>query len=108
MISRKPAFVLIHGAWHGMPTWDNIAPLLEGQDYPARMLDLPGAGAHAQMPLAYDKRPLDSAAFATEASPGASSTQDQRTRAVIALVKKKASETGGPVTLLGHSLAALP
>ncbi len=51
MISRKPAFVLIHGAWHGMPTWDNIAPLLEGQDYPARMLDLPGAGAHAQMPL---------------------------------------------------------
>ena len=107
MSTHKPAFVLVHGAWHGAATWHDLMPILEAQGYPARMLDLPGAGEHAQMPPSYDARPHDNLAFSAEASPNASVTQDQRTRAVIALVERTVSETGGPVVLLGHSLGGL-
>jgi uncharacterized RmlC-like cupin family protein/predicted alpha/beta-hydrolase family hydrolase len=103
----KPAFVLVHGAWHGAATWEAVTPLLEAQGYAARTLDLPGAGALAQTPLSYARRPLNHAVFAAEPSPNAGVTQEQRTRAVIALVEKTAAETGGPVVLVGHSLGGL-
>jgi pimeloyl-ACP methyl ester carboxylesterase len=85
-----PAFVFIHGAWHSAATWLKLMPLLEARGYVACVLDLPGAGANAKAPSSYDRRPLDAAAFASEPSPNASVTQEDRTRAVIALVERKA------------------
>ena len=107
MSTRKPAFVLVHGAWHSAATWRKLVPILDTQGHAARKLDLPGAGVHARMPRSYDVRPLDGPAFSAEASPNAAVTQEQRTSAAIALVQRTVRETGGPVVLLGHSLGGL-
>lgn len=104
MMSRnKPAFVFIHGAWHGAATWRRIIPRLQERGYTARALDLPGAGVHARSPATYEKRPLDNAAFAVEPSPNADVSQEERTRSVISLIE----EMDGPVVLVGHSLGGL-
>jgi alpha-beta hydrolase superfamily lysophospholipase len=65
----RPAFVLVHGAWHGAATWSRVVPRLEARGHVARALDLPGAGTNAKTPASYDRRPLDAAAFASEPSP---------------------------------------
>lgn len=103
----RPAFVFIHGAWHSAATWHKLIPLLEARGYVARALDLPGAGANAKAPSSYDRRPLDAAAFASEPSPNASVTQEDRTRAVIALVEDTRRQTGATIVLVGHSLGGL-
>jgi len=103
----RPAFVFIHGAWHSAATWLKLMPLLEARGYVARALDLPGAGGNAKVPSSYDRRPLDAAAFASEPSPNASVTQEDRTRAVIALVEDTRRQTGAPIVLVGHSLGGL-
>ena len=103
----RPAFVFVHSAWLSAATWQKLIPLLEARGYVARALDLPGAGANAKAPSSYDRRPLDAAAFASEASPNASVTQGDRTRAVIALVEDTRRQTGAPIVLVGHSLGGL-
>jgi pimeloyl-ACP methyl ester carboxylesterase len=103
----RPAFVFIHGAWHSAATWHKLVQLLEARGYVARTLDLPGAGANAKAPSSYDRRPLDTVAFASEPSPNASVTQEDRTRAVIALVEDTRRQTGAPIVLVGHSLGGL-
>jgi pimeloyl-ACP methyl ester carboxylesterase len=82
-------------------------PLLEARGHEVRALDLPGAGANAKMPRAYEKRPLDVEAFATEPSPNASVTQQERTRAVTSLVDEVTRDAGTSVVLVGHSLGGL-
>ena len=99
----RPAFVFVHGAWHNAATWRQVIPLLEARRFVARALDLPGAGIHAKIPRTYWERPLELAAFASEPSPNAAVTQDERTRAVASLI----DEVGGPVVLVGHSLGGL-
>jgi pimeloyl-ACP methyl ester carboxylesterase len=103
----RPAFVFIHGAWNSAAAWRKFIPFLEARGYVARALDLPGAGANARAPSSYDRRPLDAAAFASEPSPNASVTQEDRTRAVIALVENTGRQTGAPIVLVGHSLGGL-
>src|SRR5258708_37888433 len=103
----RPAFVFVHSAWLSAATWQKLIPLLEARGYVARALDLPGAGANAKAPASYDRRPLDAAAFASEPSPNASVTQEDRTRAVIALVEDMRRQTGAPIVLVGHSLGGL-
>jgi pimeloyl-ACP methyl ester carboxylesterase len=103
----RPAFVFVHSAWLSAATWQKLIPLLEARGYVARALDLPGAGANAKAPSSYDRRPLDAAAFASEPSPNASVTQEDRTRAVIALVEDTRRQTGAPIVLVGHSLGGL-
>jgi pimeloyl-ACP methyl ester carboxylesterase len=103
----RPAFVFIHGAWNSAAAWHKFIPFLEARGYEARALDLPGAGANARAPSSYDRRPLDAAAFASEPSPNASVTQEDRTRAVIALVENTRRQTGAPIVLVGHSLGGL-
>ncbi len=103
MSAKKPAFLFVHGAWHNAATWRLIIPLLEARGYTAVALDLPGAGVNARMPRAYYERPLDPAAFATEPSPNAGVTQEERTAAVVALIEK----LGGDVVLVGHSLGGI-
>ena len=103
----KPAFVLVHGGFVCKSIWRLVMPLLEARGHVVRALDLPGSSAHAEVPVAYGKRPLDAKAFATEPSPKAHITQEERTQAVVSLVEETARETGAPVVLVGQSLGGL-
>src|SRR5258707_8664497 len=107
MSRPKAAFVLVHGGWHNQSAWDKVTPTLEAQGYAVLTLDLPGAGANTIAPKALAVRPFDLAAFATEPSPIAGVTQDERTQAVVALVKEGASLSDGNVILVGHSAGGM-
>lgn len=103
MSNSKAGFVFVHGAWHNAGTWKHVVPKLEAAGFSTRALDLPGAGANAALPKAYLKRPLDAAAFASEPSPNAGVTQEQRTEAVIGVIES----LNRPVVLVGHSLGGV-
>ena len=107
MTTSKAAIVLVHGGWHNHSAWAKVVPLLEAHEFAALTLDLPGAGVHAIAPRSLDSRPLDLAAFAAEPSPSAGVTQEQRTQAVVALVRQAASRFGGKVILVGHSAGGM-
>jgi pimeloyl-ACP methyl ester carboxylesterase len=107
MSISKAAFVLVHGGWHNHSTWDKVVPILEAQGFAALTLDLPGAGVNAIAPRSLSLRPFDPAAFAVERSPVAGVTQEQRTQAVVALVREAASLGDGKVILVGHSAGGL-
>ena len=103
----KAAFVLVHGGWHNHSAWDKVTPILEANGFAALTLDLPGAGANAIAPSSLGVRPFDPAAFAAERSPIAGITQEERTQAVVALVKEAASLSDGKVILVGHSAGGM-
>lgn len=63
MSTAKPAFVFIHGAWHGAKTWHKVVPLLEAAGHHCLAIDLPGAGANAALPASFAARPFDRAAL---------------------------------------------
>lgn len=107
MSTAKPAFVFIHGAWHGAKTWHKVVPLLEAAGHHCLAIDLPGAGANAALPASFAARPFDRAAFATEPSPNAGVTQEARTAAAIAAVEAAAARGNGKVVLVGHSLGGI-
>lgn len=99
--------VLVHGAWHSRATYNEVLPFLKAAEVPAIAIDLPGAGANNHISESFKQKSRDPEAFATEPSPNADVTQDQRTEAVIAAVRKMNAETGGKAVLLGHSLGGL-
>src|ERR1700677_3286511 len=103
----KPVFVLVHGGWHNHSAWDRVTPILEANGFGALTLDLPGAGVNAIAPASLGRRPFDAAAFAAERSPVAGVTQEERTQAVVALVKEAASLSDGKVILVGHSAGGM-
>lgn len=107
MPGTKPAFVFVHGGFVCKSIWRLVTPLLEARGHVVRTLDLPGSGAYANVPVAYGKRPLDAITFATEPSPKANITQEERTQAVVSVVEETARETGAPVVLVGQSLGGL-
>ncbi len=107
MSTPKAAFVLVHGGWHNQSSWDKVTPFLEAQGHTVLTLDLPGAGANTIAPTSLSIRPFDLAAFATEPSPIAGVMQDERTQAVVSLVKKGASLSDGKVILVGHSAGGM-
>jgi pimeloyl-ACP methyl ester carboxylesterase len=107
MSTPKAAYVLVHGGWHNQSAWNKVTPILEAQGSTALALDLPGAGANTIAPKSLGARPFDLAAFAAEPSPVADVTQDERTQAVVALVKKAASLGDGKVILVGHSAGGM-
>src|SRR3984957_3861560 len=107
MSATKAVFVLIHGGWHNHSSWDKVTPLLKANGFAALTLDLPGAGVNAIAPTSFGLRPFDATAFAAERSPIAGITQEQRTQAVVALVKEAASLSDGRVILVGHSAAGM-
>ncbi|WP_158814134.1 alpha/beta fold hydrolase [Methylocapsa sp. S129] len=107
MSAPKAVFVLVHGGWHNRSAWDKVTPILEANGFAALTLDLPGAGVHAIAPSSLDRRPFDPAAFAAERSPIAGLTQEERTQAVVALVKEAASLSNGKVILVGHSAGGM-
>ena len=101
--SDRPAFVLIHGSWHGAWTWSEMTPLLAKAGYASIAIDLPGSGARARLPQSFLKRPLDKAAFAAEKSPVAAVTQGDRTQAAIDAVDHAVGLGNGKVVIVGHS-----
>lgn len=105
--SDRPAFVLVHGSWHGAWTWNEMTPLLAKAGYVSVAIDLPGAGTRTRFPASFNKRPLDKAAFATEKSPIAGITQADRTKAAITAVEHAATLGNGKVVLVGHSWGGL-
>ncbi len=105
--SNNAAFVFIHGAWHNANTWSKVVPLLEEKGYASVAIDLPGAGQNAQIPASFNQRPLDPAAFGTEPSPNAGTTQDERNEATLAAIKEAAGKGNRKVVLVGHSLGGL-
>lgn len=107
MSISKAAFVLVHGGWHNHSTWDKVVPMLRAHGFAALTPDLPGAGMNAIAPKSLRLRPFDPAAFAAERSPIAGVTQEERTQAVVALVKEAASLGDGKVILVGHSAGGL-
>ena len=107
MSATKAVFVLIHGGWHNHSAWDKVAPILEASGFAALTLDLPGAGVNAMAPASLRCSPFDPAAFAAERSPNAGVTQEERTQAVVALVKEAASFSDGRVILVGHSAGGM-
>jgi pimeloyl-ACP methyl ester carboxylesterase len=107
MSATQAVFVLVHGGWHNHSAWACVTPLLEANGFAALTLDLPGAGVNAIAPTSLGLRPFDPAAFAAERSPIAGVTQEQRTQAVVALVKKAASLGDGKVILVGHSAGGM-
>src|SRR6202041_1654068 len=107
MSATKPVFVLIHGGWHNHSAWDRVTPILNANGFAALTLDLPGAGVNAIAPTSLGLRPFSPAAVAAERSPIASVTQEERTQAVIALVKEAASLSDGKVILVGHSAGGM-
>ena len=106
-MTDKSAFVLLHGAWHSAACWSVLEPLLLARGHVVRTPDLPGAGKDARIPSAIRGRPFDPLSFASEPSPAAAVTQDERTRAIVALVEQTVQETGAPVVLVGHSLGGV-
>src|SRR5258708_34174192 len=107
MPSTKPAFIFVHGGFVCKSIWRLVIPLLEARGHVARALDLPGSGAHAKVPVAYWKRPLDAKTFATEPSPKANITQEERTQSVSSLAEETPQETADPAALVGHALGDL-
>jgi pimeloyl-ACP methyl ester carboxylesterase len=107
MSATKAVFVLVHGGWHNHSAWDKITPILKANGFESLTLDLPGAGVNAIAPTSLGHRPFDSAAFAAEPSPIAGVTQEERTQAVVALVKEAASLSDGQVILVGHSAGGM-
>jgi pimeloyl-ACP methyl ester carboxylesterase len=107
MSTPKAVYVLVHGGWHNRSTWDRVTPILEAEGHTVLTLDLPGAGANTIAPKSLATRPFDLAAFAAEPSPVAGVTQDDRTQAVIALVKEAASLGETKAILVGHSAGGM-
>lgn len=106
-MNRKPAFVCVHGAWHSGATWDKLAPLLEAAGHRVFAPDLPGSGKNAKWPEALGSEPFDSTALALEPSPNAAVTQEERTEAILEVVRSAAEIGNGKVVLVGHSLGGL-
>ena len=107
MSATKAVFVLVHGGWHNHSAWDRVTPILDANGFATLTLDLPGAGVNAIAPTSLGLRPFDPAAFAAEPSPIAGVTQEERTQAVVALVKEAASLGDGKVILVGHSAGGM-
>jgi pimeloyl-ACP methyl ester carboxylesterase len=107
MSEDKPAFVFIHGAWHGAATWDLVIPVLAAAGHHCVAIDLPGAGRNAAFPSSFSKKPFDPAAFGTEPSPNAGVTQEARTAAAVEAVAEAAARGNGRVVLVGHSLGGI-
>ena len=46
---KKPAFLLVHGAWHGAWCWERVSPLLQAAGHAAHAVTLTGGGDRAHL-----------------------------------------------------------
>ena len=108
MATNKPAFLFIHGAWHGAWCWTSVLPYLAAAGHAAIAIDLPGYGLNTRFPKSYFKRPLDREAFANELSPISNVTIDHQVAAVSTALDSLMSGGSPPVVLVGHSMGGMP
>ena len=101
-MSKRAAFVLVHGAWHSAACWGPIIEGLHAAGYKASAIDLPGSGADALMPVGYSPR---TSVFSSSPALNTRHTQQQRTEAVLR--EAAAVSADGPVIIVGHSLGSL-
>ncbi len=106
-VKDNPAFLFVHGAWHGAWTWNKVTPLLAASGYASIAIDLPRDGLNAKYPAAFYQRPIDPEAYGTEPSPIAGSSQDDANAATLAAVDQAAALGNGKVVLVGHSLGGV-
>ena len=105
--ASKPAFVLVHGAWHGASTYERVIPLLAARGHAAVARDLPAHGLNARFPVSYLARPLDPSAFATEPSPVAGTTLDDYVASVLTTIDQVRSTGHEQVVLVAHSMGGV-
>ncbi|MBW8836871.1 MAG: alpha/beta fold hydrolase, partial [Burkholderia sp.] len=108
MAANKPAFLFIHGAWHGAWCWTSVVPYLAAAGHAAIAIDLPGYGLNTRFPKSYFKRPLDREAFANELSPISNVTIDHQVAAISTALDSLISGGSQPVVLVGHSMGGMP
>lgn len=99
---QRPTFLLVHGANSNAYAFAPLIAALALAGHRALAVDLPGHGAQANFPLAY-QAPQDLAAFASAPSPVlAGTTLEDNARHVAKIVRRMARR--GPVILVGHSM----
>lgn len=103
----RPTFVFVHGAWHGGWCWSEVVRLLSEQGYNGVTLDLPGHSLSAQFPTSYGLCPQDTSKLSTEVSPLANTTLHNYRDYVLSAINGLVYNGGGPVILVGHSLAGV-
>ena len=106
--AKKPAFVLVHGAWHNASTYTLVIQQLAQLGHVAVALDLPGHGLDARLPASWHRRPFDATAFATEVSPVAATTlADYVGTGTIAVIDQVRALGHEKVVLVGHSMGGV-
>ncbi|MBN3785534.1 alpha/beta hydrolase [Burkholderia sp. Ac-20353] len=105
--NSKPAFVLVHGAWHNASTYTEVIAQLAGLGHFGIALDLPGHGVRAKLPSTWQRRPFDATAFANEASPIAGITLTDYASHVIEVIDQVRALGYDRVVLVGHSLGGV-
>ncbi len=105
--TKKPAFVLVHGAWHNASTYTLVIQQLAQLGHTAVALDLPGHGLDARLPKSWRGRPFDKTAFATEVSPVAATTLADYTACTIAVIDQVRALGHEKVVLVGHSMGGV-
>lgn len=103
----QPAFVLVHGAWHGAWSYERVIPLLARSGHAAIARDLPAHGLNARLPPSFARRPLDAGAFAAEPSPTAATTLDDYADSIIASIEALRAGGHEQVVLVGHSMGGV-
>ena len=105
---EKTAFVLVHGSWHGAWCWGLVEPMLQRAGHMTLAIDLPGHGLDARNPVAFTKRPLDPAAFATEPSALAAIPTSAYAAAVQEAAMRARAQGAERVVAVGHSMGGVP
>lgn len=102
----KPAFVLVHGGWHGSWCYEAVAARLASLGHTSVACDLPGHGLNARLPATYYDRPA-TAAFAADPSLVASVTLDDYAAKVLETVDRLRSGGHSKVFVVCHSMAGI-
>lgn len=107
-LAGKPAFLLVHGAWHGAWCFSKLVPYLERAGHVVTARDLPGHGGRARYPNTFRHRTPDEEAFAIESSPIAAVTLADYVSDVMQALDALVGSGNQPVILLGHSMGGIP
>ena len=107
-MAENTTFLLVHGSCHGAWCWQPVQEKLVELGFTSLAIDLPGHGLNASLPSSFLQRPLDPAAFASEASPLAEVGIEVFSEAVLAGARKARASGADRVIAVGHSMGGVP